>query len=153
MRRNRHRNAAFQISNRKSKIRFARSFPVKTAASHAPSKTEDLLVSLAETVGSTLGTIAAKVDTAHKAFSKSDITGKIERSGKKLVRQSKKLVSGAVTSKKTRRATAAGRRAKHAVARRAKAVVRKAGTTAKRVKIRAKATAPRASRTKARSRR
>ena len=127
---------------------------MKTAASHEHSKTEDLLVSLAETVGSTLGTIAAKVDTAQKAFSKSDITGKLERGGRKLVRQSKKLVSGAVTSKKTRRPSAARRRTvKRAVTRRAKAAVRKAGATAKRVKARAKATVRRATRTKTRSKR
>ena len=127
---------------------------MKTAASHAPSKTEDILVILAESVGSTLGTIAAKVDTVQKAFSKSDITGKLERGGRKLIRQSKKLVSGAVTSKKTRRPSAARRRTvKRAVTRRAKAVVRKAGTTAKRVKARAKATVRRATRTKTRSKR
>jgi hypothetical protein len=134
---------------------FRKEFPVKTAASHEHSKTEDLLVSLAETVGSTLGTIAAKVDTAQKAFGKSDITGKLERGGRKLVRQSKKLVSRAVASKKkTRRPRAARRRTvKRAVTRRAKAVVRKAGTTAKRVKARAKATVRRATRTKTRSKR
>jgi hypothetical protein len=127
---------------------------VKTAASREPSKTEELLVRLAESVGSTLGTVVAKVDTAQKALSESNITGKIERGGKKLVRQGRKLVSGAVTSKKIRRPDGARRRtAKRAVTRRAKAVVRRAGVVAKRVKARAKATVRRATRTKARSKR
>jgi hypothetical protein len=105
------------------------------------SKTEDLLVSLAETVGSTLGTIAAKTnaaaDSAQKLFSKSDVTGTIQREGKKLVRRTKKL-AGSVSKKAKPRATVrrpvkrakrAATRVKRAVAHRAKVVARRAKST------------------------
>jgi hypothetical protein len=121
---------------------------VKSAHSQKPSKTEALLVSLAESVGSTLGTLAAKAGSAQKALSRSDVTGRLERGGKKIVRRSKKLMSTAMaktkkTNKKARRPRvtrrivkrAATRRA-NAVARNARATVRRGGTTVRRAAAR-----------------
>src|SRR4029077_4963758 len=102
---------------------------VKSARSHKHSKTEDLLVSLAESVGSTLGAIAAKAGAAQKALSRSDITGRLERGGKKIVRRSKELVSNAVKTNKSKHPKAkSDRSVSRQAARRAKTVVRKART-------------------------
>jgi hypothetical protein len=98
---------------------------VKSARLHRHTKTEELLVSLAESVGSTLGTIAAKAGAAQKALSRSDITGRLERGGKKIVRRSKTFVSSAMKTKKSKHpSTKPGRTVKRAVARPAKAVAR-----------------------------
>jgi hypothetical protein len=60
---------------------------LKTTRAHkASSNHTPLLVSVAESIGSTLGTIAAKAGAAQKAMSKSDVIGKLERGSKKLVR-------------------------------------------------------------------
>ncbi len=101
---------------------------MKSARSHKHNKTEELLVSLAESVGSTLGTIAAKAGAAQKALSKSDLTGRLEREGKKIVRRSKRLVSSVAKTKKGRHPRGT---VKRAVGRRARAVVRKARATAR----------------------
>lgn len=71
--------------------------------SHKYAKTESLLVNLAESIGSTLGTLAAKADAAQKALAKSDIISNIERNGKKLVRRTK-AVAGAAKTKASRKA-------------------------------------------------
>jgi hypothetical protein len=63
--------------------------------SHKPAKTESLLVNLAESIGSTLGTLAAKADAAQKVLAKSDIVSSIEREGKNLVRKTKAVASAA----------------------------------------------------------
>jgi hypothetical protein len=64
---------------------------LKTTSTHKASrKHTPLLVSVAESIGSTLGSIAAKADAAQKAMSRSDVLGKFERQGKKLVRRGKK---------------------------------------------------------------
>jgi hypothetical protein len=75
---------------------FRREFNVTTSRSHKPTKTESLLVNLAESVGSTLGTLAAKADAAQKAIANSEITTKLEREGRRIVRKTKQ-VAGAAT--------------------------------------------------------
>jgi hypothetical protein len=113
---------------------------VKAAHSHKHSRTEDLLVSLAESVGSTLGTIAAKAGAAQKALTHSDIASRLGREGNEIVRKTKKRVSGAKRSRnKTSR-----RSAKRSVSRTANKVARKARATVRRTGIKVKGTAARA---------
>ena len=75
-------------------------------------KTESLLVNLAESLGSTLGTLAAKADAAQKALAKSDIISGIGREGKKLVGRTKAVAGaakGRASSKVARTKSAATR--------------------------------------------
>ena len=74
-----------------------------------PTKAEALLVNLAESIGSGLGTLAAKAEAAKKALADSDITSTLEREGKKFVRRSKKLAGA--TIKKAKRAASVSRQA------------------------------------------
>jgi hypothetical protein len=67
---------------------------LKTTRSHKSSKDQALLTSLAESIGSTLGSIAAKVDAAQKALTKRNVLDRIEREGKRLVRKSKRKSGG-----------------------------------------------------------
>ncbi len=64
---------------------------MKTTRTHKSSKHNPILISLAESIGSTLGSIAAKADAAQKALTRAQVTTKLEREGKKLVRKGKKL--------------------------------------------------------------
>ena len=86
---------------------------------HKSSKDQGLLISVAESIGSTLGAIAAKADAAQKAISGSSIVSDVKRETKELVRKSKRA---AVTAK------GAAKRSKPA-----RAVRRVAGKTTKRV--------------------
>jgi hypothetical protein len=80
-----------------------------------------LLVSVAESIGSTLGSIAAKADAAQKAMSRSDVLGKFEREGKKVVR------TGKSAGRK-----AARNLAKNKTVRKARRTLRRATATARR---------------------
>jgi hypothetical protein len=60
------------------------------------SKDQALLISVAESIGSTLGAIAAKADAAQKAITGSSIVSDVKRETKKLAHKSKRA---AVTSK------------------------------------------------------
>jgi hypothetical protein len=94
------------------------------------SKDEALLVSVAESIGSTLGSIAAKANAAPKVLS--DVAHTVEREGKRLKRKTESVArkiagSGTRKSKRSKPAKAARqglRRAKSAV----KRVVRRATT-------------------------
>jgi hypothetical protein len=89
-------------------------------------KDEALLISMAESIGSTLGSIAAKADAAQKALSSSHIAETLQREGKKLVRKSKTV------ARRTRTRVAANvRRSK--VAKATRRGVRRAASSAKRV--------------------
>jgi hypothetical protein len=74
---------------------------LKHTGSQKSSKTNPILISLAETIGSTLGSIAAKADAAQKAATKAlKKTNKVaakrpNRGRKKLARQSKRVASSA----------------------------------------------------------
>jgi hypothetical protein len=76
-----------------------------TIRAKKPTKAEAMLVNLAESIGSGLGTPAGKAVAAKKALAESNITSRLEREGKKFVHQSKKLI-GATTPKKAKRAAA-----------------------------------------------
>jgi hypothetical protein len=91
-------------------------------------KDEALLISMAESIGSTLGSIAAKADAAQKALSPSHIAETVQREGKRLVRQSKTVArrtrNKAAANVRTRRVAKAARRGRtrsRAAARRARA--------------------------------
>ncbi len=87
-------------------------------------KDEALLISMAESIGSTLGSIAAKADAAQKALSPSHIAETVQREGRKLVRKSKTV------ARRTSNKAAALRTNK--VAKAARRSVRKAASSAKR---------------------
>src|SRR5580693_8890761 len=61
---------------------------------HARKHTKDtaLLTTVAESIGSALGTIAAKANAAQKALSRSSAVHVVEREGKRLARRSKRAV-------------------------------------------------------------
>jgi hypothetical protein len=71
-----------------------RSHALKTTRSHKSSKDQALLTSLAESIGSTLGSIAAKVDAAQKALAKRNVAARIAQEGKRLVRKKKRISGG-----------------------------------------------------------
>lgn len=62
---------------------------------HKSSKDQALLISVAESIGSTLGAIAAKADAAQKAITGSNIVSDVKRETKKLVRKSKRAAATA----------------------------------------------------------
>jgi hypothetical protein len=70
---------------------------------HARRRTKDtaLLTSVAESIGSALGTIAAKANAAQKVLSRSSAAHVVQREGKRLARRSKTV------ARKTRKAAAA----------------------------------------------
>jgi hypothetical protein len=91
-------------------------------------KDEALLISMAESIGSTLGNIAAKAGATQKALSPSHIAETIQREGKSLLRKSKSVArrttNKAAASLRTRKVAKAARRGRtrsRAAARRARA--------------------------------
>jgi hypothetical protein len=64
------------------------------------SKDQALLISVAESIGSTLGAIAAKADAAQKAITGSNIVSDVKRETKKLVHGSKRAAVPAKGSAK-----------------------------------------------------
>lgn len=68
------------------------------------------LIGVAESIGSTLGTIAAKANAAQRALTHSPFAHAVEREGKKLARKSKS------TARKTRKAVADLKKSKTAAA-------------------------------------
>ncbi len=93
---------------------------MKTTRTHKSSKNDPILISLAESIGSTLGSLAAKADAAQRALTNSKVTTKLEREGKKLVRKGKKIARGLKKTKLARSARRSLRRtsARHAARRR-----------------------------------
>jgi hypothetical protein len=91
---------------------------VKTSRSHKSPKDQALLISVAETIGSTLGAIAAKADAAQKAITGGDVVGKVKRETSKLVRKGNRAVSRAKKSVKRSKPASAARRTVRKAARR-----------------------------------
>ncbi|HEY6388582.1 MAG TPA: hypothetical protein VIX91_23125 [Candidatus Acidoferrum sp.] len=89
---------------------------------HARRRTKDaaLLTSLAESIGSALGTIAAKANAAQKVLARSSAAHVVEREGKRLARGSKAAVrktrKAAAASLKTSKVAKASRRGLHRAA-------------------------------------
>ncbi len=65
------------------------------ARANRRSNGETMLISVAESIGSTLGTIAAKAGSAQDALSRSSFLNQLERESKKLVRKSKGVARSA----------------------------------------------------------
>jgi hypothetical protein len=80
---------------------------VKTSKSP---KDQALLVTVAESIGSTLGAIAAKADAAQKAITGGDIARGVNRETRKLVRKGNRAVARAKRSVKRSRPGRAARR-------------------------------------------
>jgi hypothetical protein len=97
-------------------------------ATSQKSKSQDLLVSVAESIGSTLGAIAAKADAAQKAIVGGTGTAvrEVKREASKLVRKSKSKVAKSSSSKPARKARASVRSARTTARKVTKKVVRKA---------------------------
>jgi hypothetical protein len=98
---------------------------MKTSRTHK-SKDQALLISVAESIGSTLGVIAAKADAAadaaKEAFSGPEVKSTVKRESKKLVLKSKRAASKLKKSKPVRAARAKVRKiAKRVTGRRARA--------------------------------
>jgi|tagenome__1003787_1003787.scaffolds.fasta_scaffold20981957_7 hypothetical protein len=108
--------------------------------SRTRTKADSVLVNLAESIGSTLGTLAAKADAAQKALTASDIASSIGREGQKLVRSAKEAVVGTkkTPSRRRRRSNAGdtGKRGgrKRNASRKTKSARTPRGATAKRLK-------------------
>jgi hypothetical protein len=96
---------------------------VKTQES---SKDQPLLISVAESIGSTLGAIAAKADAAQKAITGSNIVADVKRKTKKLVRKSKRAAVTAKGSAKRSKSALAVRRAGRRTAKRVSGKSRRA---------------------------
>jgi hypothetical protein len=83
-----------------------------------------LLTTVAESIGSALGTIAAKANAAQKVISRSSAVHVVEREGKRLARKSRKV------ARKTKKAAANLKRSKAAKA--ARRGLRRASSSIKR---------------------
>jgi hypothetical protein len=98
---------------------------MKTSRTHKTPKEQALLVSVAESIGSTLGTIAAKAGAAQRAISDTDVIGTVKSEAEKVLRKSKRAVGQAKRSvKRAKPARPAGRtvrRAKRATSKGARA--------------------------------
>jgi hypothetical protein len=98
---------------------------MKTSRTHK-SKDQAILISVAESIGSALGAIAAKADAAAGAakevLSGHNVTGSAKREGKKVIRKARRAArsakNGAKKSKVARTARRTIGRAKRAVNRR-----------------------------------
>jgi hypothetical protein len=96
---------------------------------HRHSNHEALLVTIAESIGSTLGTIAAKVSAVPEALAHTSLVQKAEREGKEFVRKSKTVASK--LKKANNKFTAVRRRKGRVATTAAKRVVRSASTKRK----------------------
>jgi len=106
----------------------------------AHSKDEALMISVAESIGSTLGTIAAKADAAKKAIvaTGNELTRSAEREVKKADRKAKSLVKAVKNARRSSgRVKTSVKRSK--VARAARKGVRRAKVAGKQIRRKAKA--------------
>jgi hypothetical protein len=88
-----------------------------------------LLMNVAKSIGSTLGTLAAKADAAQKVLSPGRVAHAIKREGKELLQKS------TIAARKTRNATAANLRG-NKLTRDSKRGLRRASSLAKRTAVR-----------------
>jgi len=106
----------------------------------AHSKDEALMISVAESIGSTLGTIAAKADAAKKAIvaTGNELTRSAEREVKKADRKAKSLVKAVKNARRSSgRVKTSVKRSN--VARAARKGVRRAKVAGKQIRRKAKA--------------
>jgi hypothetical protein len=94
---------------------------MKSSRTHK-SKDQPLLISVAESIGSTLGAIAAKADAAKEALSGSPAATSVKRKSKKIVRKGQRATANLKRTKPVRAARRTLRKATKRVAgRRARA--------------------------------
>jgi hypothetical protein len=84
---------------------------VKTSRTHKSPKDQDLLISVAESIGSTLGAIAAKADAAQKAITGRNIGSNRRRETSKLARKGNRAAARVKRSVKRSNPARAARRA------------------------------------------
>ena len=106
-----------------------------TSRAHKHAREQALLVSVAESIGSTLGTIAGRTNAAQKALTHSPVARAVKRDAEMLFSKTKSATRK--TARAVRSATRSVRGAKKTV-RRAKRAVRKAKTSASSAARRAK---------------
>jgi hypothetical protein len=82
---------------------------LKTTRSRKHPKDETILVTLAESIGSTLGSIAAKADATQKALTKRGLASSVTRKSRAASSGAKKIVRG--LKQKTKLSRASRRRA------------------------------------------
>jgi hypothetical protein len=80
---------------------------LKSNRSRNAQKTDPLLITLAESIGSTLGTLAAKADVAQKMLTEG--SSKLKREGQRLVRRGKTIARTLSAKKKKKSRTRAAR--------------------------------------------
>jgi hypothetical protein len=83
---------------------------VKTSRTRKSPKNQALLISVAESIGSTLGAIAAKADAAQRAITGSDVVADVKRKTTKIVRKGNRAAARAKKSVKTSKPARAMRR-------------------------------------------
>jgi hypothetical protein len=77
---------------------------VKPAHKHKSSKShESVLVTAAESIGSALGTLAAKASAAQKSVENFHVIDKLEREGKKIIRKTRASVGKAAPRRRHRK--------------------------------------------------
>jgi hypothetical protein len=99
-----------------------RSSAVKTSRTHKSPKNQALLISVAESIGSTLGAIAAKADAAQRAITGSNVVADVKRKTTKIARKGNRAAARAKKSVKT---SAPARAARRTIRKAAKRVSRK----------------------------
>jgi hypothetical protein len=97
---------------------------VKTSRTRKSPKNQALLISVAETIGSTLGAIAAKADAAQRAIAGSDVVADVKRKTTKIIR---KRNQAAARAKKSVKTSTPARAARRTIRKAAKRVSRKRG--------------------------
>jgi hypothetical protein len=91
---------------------------MKTSRTRESSKDQPLLINVAESIGSALGAIAAKADSAQRAITRSDLAGTVKAEAEKLLRKGKRAASHAKSSvRRAKPARAAGRTVRKAAGR------------------------------------
>jgi hypothetical protein len=88
----------------------------KSAKEQAP-----LLFAVAESIGSTLGTIAARADAAQKALTKRNVVGNLKRRSKKVLQTGKRAARNLKKGKLARKTRPRRASTKRAARRRARA--------------------------------
>src|ERR1700730_6876544 len=95
---------------------------MKTSRTHKSPKNQALLISVAESIGSTLGAIAAKADAAQRAITGSNVVADVKRKTTKIARKGNRV---AVRAKKSVKASAPARAARRTIRKAVKRVSRK----------------------------
>jgi len=83
---------------------------MKTSRTHKSPKDQALLINVAESIGSTLGAIAAKADAAQRAITGGDVRARVKSGAEKLIRRGTRAASRATSAVKRAKPTRTARR-------------------------------------------